>query len=120
MAKQCIVCGKRAYSNYCVQHKPRKRIPQQSAKEMDYQYWKETEARPFLIKRDGNECHCCGRPALFSEKLDIEHTEGKGSHPERKRDLTNLRLFCRYPCHDNKTNNRECIHVDNSTSVVVR
>lgn len=31
MSHQCTVCGKRAYSSYCVQHKPRKPITAQKA-----------------------------------------------------------------------------------------
>jgi hypothetical protein len=91
--------------------RPTKRIKQQSDKEKEYQVWKETVARPYLIERDGNKCACCKRPAYSNEKLDIEHTKGKGSHPELKRELTNLRLYCRFPCHANKTNEVECSHV---------
>lgn len=32
MAKTCLICGKRAYSDYCVQHKPRKPIQSRSVK----------------------------------------------------------------------------------------
>lgn len=101
MSLSCIVCGKRAYSEYCVQHKPRKPIitknrpAPQSAKEQAYQVWKEEVARPYLIARDGNNCSCCKRPAFANEKLDIEHTLGKGSHPGMKKDLDNLTLMCR-------------------------
>lgn len=115
--KLCIVCGARAYSDYCFRHKPRKpietkkRIRQQSDKELEYQKWKEEVARPFLIARDGNLCSCCGRDAYPGEKLDIEHTLGKGSHPSQKRDLNNLTLMCRFPCHRNKTDGKKCDHL---------
>lgn len=117
MSRSCLVCGHRSYSDYCVQHKPRKPIKtnkrpkQQSDKEIEYQIWKEEVLRPLLIAKYGNRCICCNRPAFPDEKLDIEHTKGKGSHPELKRDVENLRLMCRYPCHDNKTHNRPCVHV---------
>lgn len=116
MARSCTVCGKRAYSDFCVQHKPRKPIAvskrpkQQSDKEKDYQKWKEEVARPALIERYGNFCSCCGRPAKAGEKLDIDHIENKGSHPELKRELSNLQLLCRVPCHFRKTNNLLCFH----------
>ena len=123
MAKTCTVCGKRSYSEYCVSHKPRKPIKtnsvlktkkrpkQQSDKEKEYQVWKEQVARPALIERDGgNYCTCCGRPAYNGEKLDIEHTLTKGSRPDLKRDLDNLTLMCRYPCHFRKTNGLICEH----------
>ena len=32
MAKTCTVCGKRSYSDYCVQHKPKKPIKSRSVK----------------------------------------------------------------------------------------
>jgi hypothetical protein len=88
----------------------KKRIRQQSDKEKDYQVWKETVARPYLIERDGNKCGCCERPAYPNEKLDIEHELGKGSHPELKRELSNLRLYCRFPCHRKKTDHIPCLH----------
>lgn len=81
-----------------------------SANEAQYQIWKETVARPAIIARDGNKCSCCGRPAEAGEKLDLEHTLGKGSHPGLKRDLKNLTLMCRFPCHRNKTDGVECVH----------
>jgi hypothetical protein len=77
---------------------------------MNYQQWKEEIARPFLIKRDGNRCSCCLRPARTNEKLDIEHTKTKGSRPDLKRDLRNLSLMCRIPCHRNKTDDIACEH----------
>lgn len=108
MSKTCKRCSKRCYGEYCFQHKPRKAIPKQSDKEKEYQVWKEEVARPFVIERDGVFCQCPGGCNKLG--TDLEHEEGKGSHPERKRDLTNLRLFCRYPCHDFKTNEILCLH----------
>jgi len=116
MALTCKQCGKRSYSEWCWRHKPRKPIeskkpiPKQSDKEKEYQKYKEEVLRPALIERDGNNCWCCGRPAYVDEKLDIEHKLTKGSRPDLKRELRNLRLYCRYPCHDNKTNNVLCVH----------
>lgn len=81
-----------------------------SAKEQEYQEWKENVARPAVIERDGNMCQCCGRPAYDGEKLDLDHVLGKGSHPELKRNLDNFQLLCRWPCHRNKTDNKECLH----------
>lgn len=110
----CLVCSKRAYSEYCVAHKPRKAIvtrkrPKKvSWKQADYHVWLEVVARPFLIERDGNYCSCCGRPAYDTEKLDIEHTDGVGSHPETKRNLSRMTLMCRFPCHRNKTDGVPC------------
>lgn len=111
----CRVCGKRAYSEYCVAHKPRKalrarvRPKKMSVKEKDYQEWKEAVARPYVVQRDNNECACCGRPAYPNEKLDLDHIKGKGSSPKDKRNLHNIQLLCR-PCHFNKTNHYRCEH----------
>ena len=107
-------CERGCYGEFCLMHKPRKPIKvnkrpkQQSDKEIAYQEWKETIARPYLIGKFGNRCSCCD---LFfgSVKLDIEHTLGKGSHPELKKDLNNMTLMCR-PCHNSKTDGLECIH----------
>lgn len=82
----------------------------QSAKEKDYQIWKEDTARPAVIERDGNKCQCCRRPAHEGEKLDLDHIKSKGSHPELKRDINNLRLLCRWPCHRNRTDHIPCLH----------
>lgn len=110
-----VPCGSTWHTAYY--HKPkkpiitRKRAALRSAKEQLYQVWKEEVARPYLIERDGNRCNCCKRPASTGEKLDIEHTLGKGSHPSMKKDLDNLTLMCRWPCHYNKTNHIACLHV---------
>lgn len=85
-------------------------MQKQSAKEIEYQIWKEEIARPYLIERDGNKCDCCNRRARYEEKLDIDHIKNKGSHPELKRRMDNLQLLCRFPCHFNKTNHIECQH----------
>lgn len=115
----CKTCGSDKHYTYAcyqnrkpiiIKHRPNK----QSAKEIAYQDWKETIARPALIARDGNQCSCCHRPAYDGEKLDIEHTKGKGSHPELKKDLNNLTLMCRIPCHKNKTDGKKCLHRSDS------
>lgn len=115
MSHSCVICGKRSYSAYCVLHKPRKPINRlrrprkMSDKEVQYQVWKETVARPALIARDGNKCTCCNRPAEAGEKLDIEHTITKGSRPELKQELSNLTLMDRF-CHHYKTIGQKCPH----------
>lgn len=88
----------------------RKAIAKVSSKERDYKKWLEEIARPFLIEIDGNYCACCGRPARIKEKLDIDHIQNKGSRPDLKKDLNNLQLLCRFPCHRNKTDNKPCLH----------
>lgn len=109
-SKECANCGSPwHYKTFCPMTK-KKRPRQQSEKEQSYQAWKEEVARPAVIARDGNKCSCCNRPARPKEKLDLDHELGKGSHPELKRDINNLQLLCRFPCHRNKTDGKECVH----------
>jgi 5-methylcytosine-specific restriction endonuclease McrA len=77
-------------------------------KQAEYRAWLEKEARPFIIERDSNICACCGRPAYEYEKLDIDHIKGVGSHPELKRNVDNMQLLCRVPCHRRKTDHLPC------------
>lgn len=90
--------------------KPRKPINRISRKQAQYERWLETDARPAVIERDGNYCRCCKRPPYSSEKLDLNHVKGKGAHPGLKRDIANLELLCRYPCHRNYTDRKLCLH----------
>lgn len=106
----CKLCGSIWHTKAFCQHKPRKPIRQVSDKQADYKLWLEDVARPYLIERDGNNCSCCHRPAKSGEKLDIEHTLGVGSHASLKKDLDNLTLMCRFPCHRNKTDHLPCSH----------
>lgn len=117
MPKRCsyrfpdhMQCSRNCYGQYCIQHKPRKRIRQISDKQAEYHKWLEEVARPYLIEKFGNVCSCCMR--TFKTKLDIEHTKEVGSHAELKKDLNNMTLMCRFPCHRNKTDNKECLHED--------
>lgn len=90
--------------------KPKQAIKKRSERQIEYHKWLEQVARPYLIERDGNDCFCCGRPCHFKEKLDIEHTKPVGSNPQLKRSLSNMRLYCRFPCHRNKTDGKPCVH----------
>lgn len=90
--------------------KPPKRIRRVSLKQAEFLVWIEQVARPAVIARDGNHCRCCKREAYPGEKLDLNHTEGKGAHPESKRDISKLELLCRWPCHRNFTDHIKCLH----------
>jgi hypothetical protein len=108
-AALCTACKREGhYKTFCTYTK-RKAIAKRSKKQIDYEEFKESELRPYLIKRDGNHCFCCARPARPNEKLDIEHTISKGSRPDLKRDPRNLTLMCR-DCHRNKTDHIPCHH----------
>lgn len=113
MSKKCGIygCERNCYGDYCIRHKPRKalrasvRPKKMSARELDYQQWLKDVARPYVAKRDGNRCACCGNGGL----LDLDHILNKGSHPELKRNLDNLQFLCR-PCHRLKTDRVVCNH----------
>jgi len=78
-----------------------------SNRQKEYLKWKEQIARPYLLERDGDRCNCCMQ---WKEQYDIDHIKSVGSHPELKRDLDNMQLLCRFPCHRNKTDHIKCEH----------
>lgn len=101
----CIVCGKRAYSEYCMQHKPRKPIPKRGKKAIKYNDWVKSTAIPYLDETYGRICAACGGSRCGNRQLDIDHKLNRGSHPELVMDLTNVQYLGRFPCHYEKTNN---------------
>lgn len=104
MSKSCQVCGKRAYSDYCFQHKPRKRIAQKGRKTEAYETWRDEIARPYLIKTFGAVCAACGGLRCKNKQLDVDHKLKRGSRPDLKMSLDNVQLLGRYPCHWEKDN----------------
>lgn len=59
----------------------------------EYDLWRREVAIPYLDKQ-GHVCALCGKDGA----LDIDHIKKRGSHPELKMELTNLRYLCR-DCH---------------------
>ena len=51
MAKVCTVCGKRAYSDYCVQHKPRKPIAHTTIKPKVAKKKPKAKTRSYYVKQ---------------------------------------------------------------------
>lgn len=97
----CTVCGKRAYSEYCVAHKPRKPI-----KQIGKVGKKRASYRKDWIRRNGGKdgvwiCYLQISPMclrfLDITTLTLEHVIPKGSHPELSMDDANIRPACR-PC----------------------
>ncbi len=84
-----------------------KPIRKVSPKQVSYERWLIKEARPTVIKRDGDVCRCCQR---VHYPHDLDHVDGKGHNPSRKRDITNLQILGRFPCHRNKTDHIPCPH----------
>lgn len=104
MSKSCSVCGKRSYSDYCFQHKPRKPITQRGKKTIEYEHWRDTVARPYLIARYGLRCALCSGIRCGNKQLDVDHKKKRGSNPALKMDLNNVQLVGRFPCHYEKDN----------------
>lgn len=86
------------------QPKPIRKV---SSKQASYERWLIKEARLAVIERDGDICRCCFR---VHYPHDLDHIDGKGHNPSRKRDINNLQILGRFPCHNNKTDNKPCYH----------
>lgn len=105
MARVCLKCGKRAYSDYCFRCKPhtpiavKKRPKQKGKRAIEYEIWRDFTAIPYLTKNFGYRCALCGRSDVG---LDVDHIQKRGSHPELKMVLSNVRFLCR-ACHTNVT-----------------
>ena len=90
---QCLICQKRSYSDYCVQHKPRKRINPMGKRTLEYNEWRDTVAIPYL---DATYGRICATPdCMVTTKLDVQHKQKRGSHPELKMNLNNVEYLCR-------------------------
>lgn len=89
----CKVCDKRAYSEYCIMHKPRKPIRKKGKRTLKYKKWRDAVARPHLDSK-GRFCQLC----YTTENLDVDHIKKRGSHPDLIMSLSNVRYICRQ-CH---------------------
>lgn len=103
MSKTCLYCGKRSYNDYCMQHKPRKPIPQKGKRTIEYEKWRDEVARPYLVKKYGRRCAACGGKRCGNKRLDVDHIKNRGSHYHLRMDLKNVQLLGRFPCHVEKT-----------------
>lgn len=74
--------------------KKRKRITRYGKKAREYSEWRDEVAIPHLIAKDGRKCALCGSTG----KLDVQHKQKRGSHPELKMSLDNVEFLCR-TCH---------------------
>jgi len=97
VALKYIVCNKRDYSDYCVLHKPRKRISQFGKEAERYTKFRDEVAIPYLDKTFGHKCRVCGT----TNNLDVDHINKRSTHPELKYQLSNLQYLCR-KCHQSK------------------
>lgn len=96
--KACPVCSSLYHTKSW--HNPRKPMNKLGKQGKIYNTFRDTVARPYLIKTFGERCATCKRSDL---PLDVDHIEKRGSHRELKYDLNNLQFLCR-SCHDKKDN----------------
>jgi len=106
----CKSCGEEGHYAYTCWRKAKKVPKQISDKQAEYNLWLEEVARPAVIERDGEVCDCEGGCSATTN-LDLDHRLGKGSHSSLKKNIDNLHLLCRFPCHRNKTDGIKCNHV---------
>lgn len=94
--KPCKYCQATTHYPYKCKLNPKKpkRIKQIGRRGLKYNDWRDNVAKPYLIAKNGYKCVICGS----QKKLDIDHILKRGSHPELKMDLNNVRFLCR-SCH---------------------
>lgn len=93
----CKTCLKPGHYKYqCFLN--RKPIKQIGKKTLTYNKWRDTVAIPYLTSKYGYRCALCGA----TEALDVDHILKRGSHPELKMSLANIRYLCR-DCHIKET-----------------
>ena len=123
MERTCKVkaCGNTFFAYNTLQNKCRehaiasaKPIPQRGKRTIQYERWRDTIARPHLIRVYGNICQNCKRPArkyhddmgnLKEETLDVAHIIGRGRDSSQKMNIKNVRLLCR-DCHRLETDEK--------------
>lgn len=107
MPVRCKFCESLEHTQFYCRLKPRKPIkvnkrPKQAGKRAtEYKNFRDQVAIPFLTENFGYKCARCG----VTDNLDVDHIQGRGSHPELKMNLTNLQFLCR-SCHQQKTDRR--------------
>jgi 5-methylcytosine-specific restriction endonuclease McrA len=102
--KACKWCGSDMhYQSFCSRRprKPlaqRKPIKKRGTRTIQYEKWRDEVAIPYLDKTYGHNCRKCG----VGGKLDVQHIQKRGSHPELKMVLSNVEYLCRL-CHIEET-----------------
>ena len=71
-----------------------KRMKTVGKRTVQYNKWRDQVAIPYLTATLGFKCTWCGTP----DNLQIDHILTRGSHPELKMELTNVRYLCT-SCH---------------------
>lgn len=111
MSWSCKTCGKRSYSDYCVQHKPRKPIKQRGKVAIA----NAKTTKEFLDlnppRADGYwTCYLqitpeCPRNYLTMEYLVPEHVIPKSGSAKLRHDQSNIKVACSF-CNTSKGSKR--------------
>lgn len=87
----------RATSKPPKQRKPLRRsqkpIAQRGKQARKWETFRDKVAIPYLDKKYGHVCSVEG--CTQTQNLDVDHIKPRGSHPELRYDVTNLRYLCR-------------------------
>ena len=94
----CTVCGKKAFSDFCMAHKPRKAMTTTKPMNKVGKVTKQTNAAVAKWKRTQAtnhqgyyECYICHKWVPY---LMAEHVKSKARNPDRRTDLENLKPSC--------------------------
>jgi hypothetical protein len=100
VVRKCKGCGTAITVYNTIQNRCRsctiaraKPIPQQGKQARLWATFRDEVARPFLDKNFG--CVCSREGCTVTTNLDVDHIQKRGSHPELKFEVSNLRYLCR-------------------------
>ena len=88
------ICQLCAYNRY---NKPNKPLKVRGKRTIEYEKWRREVAIPYLDKTFGHVCSECE----IGGALDIDHIKPRGSRPDLKMELSNVRYLCR-TCHQKR------------------
>lgn len=100
----CIVCGKTAFSQYCMQHKPRKAMKASTGLKTNKRIntigpvtkrWLETRAEWIRLNPGPWVCHYCPTK-LDTQTLTLDHLYSRSLRPDLRFELSNLVPACSF------------------------
>jgi len=97
MSRQCLTCGKRAYSDYCVQHKPRKPLNKLGKRGKQNKITSDrfrSTLNPDQIYYCYLQIHEYCPVTLTADQVVPEHVKSKSGSPELRDSLENIKKAC--------------------------
>lgn len=108
----CIVCGsKYHYQTFCP-YKKKKPISKQGKV---YNLWKETRLLWFKENKPPYFCYLCNKP-LKKEQVTLDHVIPRGSYPQFRYNLDNLKPAC-IKCNNEKASQSLENYLKNKKSI---